>query len=419
METSDSESSAPATPRVRAEPQGDDLVYRRRIGSFGVGGFLLVWIAGWSAGCAMLAWKLISEPTFEHALFATPFFAAWGFVASILLVQFFGREHLRLGPDGLQYRKTALIPLAQRTIPLDQIKSFSLESERSRDANDNTALGIKVITLGQPVTFASGLKREDRSQLARQFEHHLDSLSSRRIVTQPAEALLPNHHGTSGFALPEGSTLRLERDWDGLLVTRHDPFRLQAFAVVTFLNLFWNGIVGVFVWKAITELNPFLLLFLSLHILFGLLIFLGWFASLFAPFARHKWSFRPAEITSRFSVFGLGWTRRVEDPSPARVEFRKNGPKRSKNRTSKAASTTPLEEQPFSVAIVGQDGLDLIAVKNLTEGEARCLQAELTSIFRDALARSRATTNEPLSIPMEKTNPLWDKWLDDQPSETT
>jgi hypothetical protein len=108
--------------RVRVRDRDGELEMTHRLQHWSAGLFPLFWLIGWSVGCVMLIHQVLINPGLMTILFAVPFLAAWVFVFCFLVYLFFGREHLRLAPEGLQYESTALVRLQYRAIPLAELK---------------------------------------------------------------------------------------------------------------------------------------------------------------------------------------------------------------------------------------------------------------------------------------------------------
>ncbi len=377
-----------------------------RTGSRGTAGFLALWLAGWSFGCVLMGVKAVFEPGSFPLVAIIPFYAAWIFVGCIEVFQIFGREELRLGLEGLRYRLRAIVTISDRTIPLDQVKAVVADPEAPPSDDASQSAGVTVITLGRPLRVGQGLETDSRRQLAGLLDEHLRGLTP-ALIAEPPSARKGDRVWPPGPALPEGSPLRIDREYDGFRLTRRYPFSLRVFGGATFFVAFWDGIVSVFVQQALTKREWAMLAFISIHATIGLLLLLGWLWLIVAPFCRRTWTFRPFEIIERFSAFGLPWSRHREPPQPARVELRKGDPPR-RGKFPLWTGSNPLGETPFAVALVDPGGGDRIVVNGLTEGEALCLESELCHLYSSGKA-------PPVAL-QETTpaGPLWDPWLDDR-----
>jgi hypothetical protein len=165
-----------------------------------------------------------------------------------------------------------------------------------------------------------------------------------------------------------------------------------ALGGATLLNCFWNGILATFILRAIRDRHWWTFLFLSMHCAFGVCIMLAWLAALLAPFWVETVTVGPEGLSKRWSVLGLGRTRKHDPWQIGRVELRRGGP-----------SVRTRYDAWYSVVVIGSDGNDLLSIGDLTEGEARWMGAELCA----ALPAGRAVS-EVASGP----GVLWDRWLD-------
>jgi hypothetical protein len=366
----------------------------------------MVWLAGWSLGCAMLAREAWAKPGLQIVLFATPFFAAWFAVAAILVHLIFGTEEVRVSPDGLEYAWRALVPLRRRAVPLDQVRAVVVEPEpRAATTDENAAAaGVRILNLGAPIRFGTGLDRAHREEAAALLREALDALAPDPFAPKPGPDAGP-------APPPEGSRLRFERDWDRLVVRRRQPFDPIGFAGITFFVLFWDGIVSVFLLEFFKDPRSISwnVLIIVPHTIIGAFLLVAWSAALLAPFARRDWTFQPGLITDRRTLLGLGRTRELVGVEPARIDFRKGAA-----RPRRAARIEPetSEDTPYHVALVGPDDADLIVVEKLAEGEARRLLAELEATYRDSLKHRPPTLAMPVGP--GDADPLFDRWLDDR-----
>jgi hypothetical protein len=112
----------------------DVLSLSRRIGTPVAALILVLWLVGWSVGCVVLIENLVESPTLEMAFFATPFLSFWVAAFAGMIYLFFGVETLRIGPDGIHYLVSAMIPLRRRSIPLDELTGITLFTQNSTNS---------------------------------------------------------------------------------------------------------------------------------------------------------------------------------------------------------------------------------------------------------------------------------------------
>ena len=148
-----------------------------------------------------------------------------------------------------------------------------------------------------------------------------------------------------------------------------------------FATLFCNGIVSVFVlnlWGFMPgDQQPkggewwFLFFFLIPFEVVGLCIFLGLFYQLFEPFRRTRWKFDKQNIECHWTWFGIGprWLYPVKPLD--RLEMPAARKKSSQNEKSNDLVDMLNEGANRSLSFVDRENVELVAVKRLTEGEAR------------------------------------------------
>jgi hypothetical protein len=400
------DTARPLNCRTRVECVDGELVLWRRVGSLATGCFLLFWLSFWTIGCVALVGLVAREPTVEHLLFATPFLSSWVFVAFLLVWMLRGYECLRIGPDGLRLRSGALVPLGERRVPLGELMGVGYFSKVTDTETGATEFGLTIATVGRPVRFARGIEPMEGRWLAEQVHRHLQTLIRDRAVelrqeetSKPAvrvEVLGPDKVVAGP---PSDSVIRKPDEWDGTVFVRRGTFSLAALGGVTFVALFWNGVVGVFVLQLLKEFQWFLFVFLIPFEVIGFSMFLGWLAVLTAPSRVERWTVSPGEISVRFSVLGLGRTRRYESDRLGRIELRRIG-----GNTKAGPGWQGHEgDTPYSLGLVGREGQDLLVIGGLTEGEARWMGGEWCRLLQDRL---------PKGMPLPVSSDLWDWELD-------
>ncbi len=385
---------APPRPSTRVEEFGGELTLWRRTGSIAVGLFLLLWFCGWTAGCAFLLHEVVTRREAFLLLFAVPFLAAWVFVALLLPWQFFGFERLRIGPDGLHHEWGALIVLGRRHCGLDAVRRVCRFATAADSETNERRHGLRIETTGAPIRFGKGAGDKELRWLADLIQRHIHRLAP----GAPCESATSASKALSAFAAseaavevlqpttaraerPADAALRLDREFNRTVFTRRTPVRavLAAIGGVTLICLFWNGIVGVFVVQLFREFQWFLAVFLVPFVAVGLLIVGVWLAALLTPFTSTQWVFRPGEIATCRRVLGLGREKSYPLGRLARLELRREAGRKNRFRSTDADETA---DRPYALALVNEDGSDLITFDGLTEGEARWIAAELYQDFR-------------------------------------
>ena len=386
----------PPSRQVRiAGVDGDlELSYRQRAGCGAC--FLLLWLTGWTAGCIMLVGQALSDPSFFHILAAIPFLASWFFAFGVFVWMLFGAERVRLSPQGLEYRVTALVTLSRRLVPRAELKNVraGMAVRQVGDSKRGEQPCLKFETLGQPIEFACGISAEEQRWLVEWLNEYLDALGPHdppeKLHAGHRYGITTNRPGTlQSAATPVGpsSDTRIEcRHYlDTIAFTWRGRRNLAAIAFLTFFNLFWNGIVGLFICKQIDKLDWFLFFFMMPHEIIGLCFLTLWLAALTAPAWRLTWTFGEREVTRRLSfsdangaVFDLGWSKRFAIHSPVRIELRR------RERKKQSESFWMLLSHPdgeYTLSFLDQADKEVLAIKNLTEGDARWIADVLLRAF--------------------------------------
>src|SRR5271166_5505725 len=117
---------------VHVEQVGDELVLRWRAKWF-TAAFLFAVFLLLPAFCVFLILTAPRASTLHDRLDGLFYSFLWilPLGACYPLRWFLGTERLRIGPDGLDYQSSALIPLQERHVPLEEIKGidYSLKIE--------------------------------------------------------------------------------------------------------------------------------------------------------------------------------------------------------------------------------------------------------------------------------------------------
>ncbi|MCA1686427.1 MAG: hypothetical protein LC745_10725 [Planctomycetia bacterium] len=158
--------------------------------------------------------------------------------------------------------------------------------------------------------------------------------------------------------------------------------------------------MGVFALQLFRNFQRNLFLFLIPFEAIGLALFVSWVVTLTAPFRAEKRIVGRDGLAARVSVLGLGRTKRVGADEVGRIELR-NDPRG--RLASNNVSQGQDNDTPYWLRFVGRDGLDLLVIASLTEGEARWIGGATCDTLQD-------------SLPMDVTPPvpaaLWDPELD-------
>jgi hypothetical protein len=356
------------------------------------GAFLVLWLIGWSVGCVMLISHVVANPSLFMILFAIPFVAAWFFVIFLILAILFGSERLWLGPEGLEYDWKVLRTLGERRVPLAELRSVRAGARHRDNESGASSLCVNVETVGKPLDFGSGLSEKEQRWLVEVLSDYLAMLREQRsrqsglstdaseLSSRPDQGSIVNASGAAlpVTDLPSDSDLRLERFADGITCVWRGRWSKTVIGTMTFVMLFWDGIVGVFIHTLIQDFRWDLCLFLIPFEIIGLAFVLIWFAALTAPAWSWGWVFRTHDIERRLSGFGISWTRRYELPLVDRIEVDSE----SQDEERKYSAQFPgFPEGRYSVSLITPEGREVVEIGRLTAGEARWLAEMLRREF--------------------------------------
>lgn len=385
----------PSGTKVRFAQAADSLVLQRRTGSIGAGAFMLLWLCGWTVGCVFLVNEVLTKRSPEMILFSVPFLAAWFFVAAMVVCNFAGFEELRIDRDGVHYRWGAGRALGHRSAPVETVRQVGRFAGLADSDSGYRPEGLRIETSGKPIRFAKGASNDELRWMADAIRRQVYALSPgamtpptavgpvaqatpARTAAPPVEILQPP---SAPPAPPPDAKLQLRRELNQTEFYRRGAAIPAGVGVagLTFVLLFWNGIVSVFVWQLVKDFQWFLALFLVPFVAVGLGILGGWLAMVTSPFWRTSWVFRPGFVAKRFSIFGIGRTKEYELGPLARLELRRTTGRRKLVRRT---GEDEVGDRQYALALVKRDGADLIEIAPLTEGEGRWMAAELFRDFR-------------------------------------
>lgn len=368
----------------------------------------------------MLLHKLMTEFEWFLLLFATPFFAAWVAVSGAVIFMLFGGQRLIIGRNQVRCLGKALLTYHRRVIPLDEVALAEPDSQLEKNNNGPSRyLGIITLkTLGQPVYFAKGVKDDEAEWLAEVINTCLDGLApnpralaavdalhasaadeqahednsaplassfnSRSaeplvddIDENPDDPFEEDFEDSASTALvfepsrdrqqrPSDSRWQLDRSGRAVKLAIRGKWKAADLAGVLFINLFWNGIVGVFVYQVVVEFQWFLALFLIPFVLIGLLMMLALAVALTAPLWGMRYSFRLGEIRRRYWGPFFATNRLWEFTQLDRIEIRK---RRFKSSTQDIPPKR-FTDGHYQLALFDAEEHLLTTIDALTRGEA-------------------------------------------------
>ena len=381
----DSVPQSPARPgRLTAQfaRAGDQLALSCRTGQWGAGVFLVFWLIGWTVGCVFLAGHVLQDPTLFSILFATPFWASWIFVFAKVIKNFFQRDLFMLGPEGAVFVRRALIRIQQRSVPRSEIQGFESYSRTINTESGAQTYGIAMRTVGKDLRFAEGLPDQERVWLESRLNKHLGQLNqsdkgeSRPSAVPSDVAQEPLPVTASSYEPPSDCRWQRVDDFDSVAFSRRGHWLWTTVLGLLFFNLFWNGIVSVFVcelfdgkvagagafmwWGQFAFMIPFEAI--------GLMMLGALALAILEPIHVTSWRFHPTSIVRSARWLGIGRTWEYPVDRLDRLEVDVDQKKTNFEKTMAGASEA--DEKTAWLRMIDHQNTELCAIKDLTDGEA-------------------------------------------------
>lgn len=380
----------PSRLRVDLEETGTSLTVNYRHREWGGGCFLMLWLCGWTVGCVFLAAQIWNKPELFMVAFAIPFWASWFFVFFLLLSMFLQHEELMLSADDLTYSKRIVVPIKTRVIPLAELLRFEDSRTTNFTENDQPKSYLEMVTVGRPLLALAGLSVDERTWLTWRLNQHLAFLKPENLRRESPEPSL-----RESSEPPSDCSWRCDDSFEGTTFTqRGRAMPAQLFGLL-FVNLFWNGIVSVFVMTLIgvapggPEIGPEwwgMFLFLIPFEVIGLLMFGALLYVLLEPARRTLWRFERDEVAFRRSWLGLVHTRRYDATSIERMQLDIGEGGAAPTGRSLVPTLQTTASRHIRLRLIDTHNTEVVSITGLTEGEARwmidCVRRDHPDWFR-------------------------------------
>lgn len=391
---------------VEATFAGDTLVLVNRRKQLAIGVFVTMFWIGWVGGIAGFAHQEGGLPwmAIGHVLvaFALPFF---------ILNCFCKRETLELSLSGIRFERRVFVKLKEVFIPLNELRGFTVEKTLMQDEESEYSCQIEVHTMGKSVHFAKNFPRRELVWLATQLVGGLNQLRPSAGVANDSSALgigelytsdelkrlmesdlLPTIESASSptsnrWAVNESSETN---EW----IRANGNVDFLALAGTVAIALFWNGIVSVFLYTAVSgeqqnagqqnggqlnrDIDWFLLLFLVpfLFIGCGMLAAVG--AVLFEPFRTRTIRANRRLLTIARRGLGISASRDIDVQQIDRIERRLADSQASPQRFSDVVEKGFFPgHDGYELALIDHENAERAVINDLTFGEAGWLGNEL------------------------------------------
>jgi hypothetical protein len=355
----------------------------------------------------MLVRQCLSDPRFFSFLAAAPFLASWFFVVAVLVWMLFGVERVRLGLAGLEYRLSALVTLTRRLVPRAELKKvragMAVRLEGDAERGEKPCLTFE--TLGRPIKFACGIGEEEQRWLVERLNEYLDALGPEGAPSRKDADHSDGIRKDCGDILrpaaepaepPSDTRIALLRHPDTIEFVWRGRWSAASIAATTLINLFWNGIVGLFICKQLENVNWFLFFFMIPHEIIGICFCGVWLATLIAPAWRLRWTFHEREARRRLSVSdedavvcNIGWCKRYQFRPPLRIALQR------REKQGESGSLWGLLSHPdgeYTLSFLGEGDKELLAINRLGEGDARWMADVLLRAFPSWPRREQGIT---------------------------
>lgn len=338
--------------------------------------------------------------------------------AFFILNCFCKRETLELSLSGLRFERRVFVKLKEVFVPLNELRGFTVEKTLMQDEESEYSCQIEVHTMGKSVHFAKNFPRRELVWLATQLVGCLNQLRPSAGVANDSSALGISELYTSdelkrlmkSDLLPtdELAVSSMSNRWavndsseTNEWIRANGKIDFLSLAGTVAIALFWNGLVSVFLYTAVSgeqqnggqpnqDVDWFLLLFLVpfLFIGCGMLAAVG--AVLFEPFRSRTIKANRRTLTIKRRGLVITADRDVDVQQIDRIERRM-----ADSQASPQLFFDVVEKGFFP----GHDGYELVlideqnaeraVINDLTFGEADWLGNELVR----ALGLSPHTTN--------------------------
>lgn len=377
----------PTRPRALTSTVSEDgnaIVVTMREGSLGTAGFLCLWLAGWTAACAILVQVCLTERKLVFVLFGIPFWISWLFVAGWLVNLVFARVTLSLDPTGLVYERWLPGMTTRRFVPLPELRG--IESRVFNvDSESGVTHGIEIQTLGRSIAIGTGLPPLERDWLADRLDRHRLDLQAEAGLEEPPDIDQPDCRVCS---LPTDSTWSLEDDFEGPAFVERARFDLATVLGLLFMTVFWNAFVafcGAHLagfhraaaaprdagwWALFVFLIPFEVIGAGLAI--------GLIAAVLDPVRVTRWRFGRdsiARVTTRAGL-PVGWNRRFPHDGLATAAVRDDVAPRRPFGLGTASNGVP-SGTTYSLLVADEANVEVCTIQGLTLGEARWMKGRL------------------------------------------
>ena len=285
------------------------------LGRLGLCAFMTVWLTVWTVGCVQLMNGLLTKFTWFSLLFSIPFFVGWIAGAGTLAASLFGRRKINLAKDRLEVVYRVIVPISRNEVLLKEISGLKVDTADGCSSLKVQSSGKDLIVLQDSSAKRVEALREFLCEHVPGIGQSKDFQDFQNPKENPEENLVAKKRSVS----PTNCSWYFEDCFrrETVLVNR-GSFEFGPVLCVLGINLFWNGIVGVFVVKAISDWagpaggDLWETLFITPFVLVGLAMLAYLAIFVLDPFRKITYVFTDREIEWNFKYFGIGRTKTWE-----------------------------------------------------------------------------------------------------------
>jgi hypothetical protein len=203
-------------------------------------------------------------------------------------------------------------------------------------------------------------------------------------VSQPLEP------SVSPVTQPTDTSVWVEHHVHGLRVTRRGRWSLATIGWGLFICLFWNGLVGVFVFQLVFldmhwGMRVYMAVFLIPFEVIGLIFLWSLLVALAGPLARERWTLDRESARRQWSLGPLCWSRQWSMREITGLEL-------TRATVNDIVFTSPIQgseeisRQGWNLAFVDAQRQEKFRITGLTTGEAKWIADRVMKQFPQQFA---------------------------------
>jgi len=382
-----SNSERPQKLRTRYSRDPDELTISYPWRAFGTGLFGIFFLSVWSVACVFLLFRVLEKPELMRVIVGSVFWIAWIFVFLFTVSSIFGCDYVKVDRDSLTYVNRIFIQISRRQCPFSEVKQISIKNRKQNEENTSFVPGMVIETLGGPISVFSGVSMKELLWLKSEL---VDAIGlDRRIEVSDEAVILKGNSFESALSIvekPSESTWQMRQDFDGLVFFQRGTFSLLGIFVILMLNVFWNGIVSVFVMNLLgfDDDPPRGLdwigraLFLIPFVLIGLLFVFLFLLTLIEPLRVTSWTFTSNSIDCAWRWLGLGPRWHYDVTSLQSISIDKSKRRKAQQESDEVEDSGPLR---YCITFHANESSEICTFDSLTEGEARWIAENVRRVL--------------------------------------